>query len=78
MTLLPSPFRRAALAAALLAAPLAACGAPPGAAGPPVTTDPRGAFNRAPESPNSLPPGFLTDRPFTPPTGIVGTTRVGP
>ncbi len=48
---------------------------------PPVSTAQTmgaGPPNQMPQPPNSLPPGSQVGAPFTPATGTVGTTRVGP
>lgn len=37
-----------------------------------------GPPNQQPQSPNSLPLGSQVEAPFTAPTGVVSTTRVGP
>ena len=71
-----SSIRRLALLGVLIPA-LAGCGLPV-ASGPPVTTDPNWVSNRAPESPNSFPPNFLTNRPFPPASGIYGVSQVVP
>ncbi len=41
--------------------------------GPPFTVN-----DRELETPNSLPPGFTTDNPFAPETGVIGVTRAAP
>ena len=55
---------------------LSACNVPVPHA-PPVSTDPLRASNRELEPPNSLPPGFTTNHPLAPDTGVIGTTSLG-
>lgn len=64
------------LAAALLLT-LAAYAANQAALGPPRSTGlPFGASDLSPEPANSLPPGFTTNHPITPSTGVLGRVRV--
>ena len=47
--------------------------------GPPRSTGlPFPVNDRELETPNSLPPGFTTDNPFAPETGVIGVTRAAP
>jgi hypothetical protein len=57
---------------------LAAAGCQAGYTGPTRSTFQDPANDRELEPVNSLPPGFTTNHPLAPETGVVGVTRVAP